>query len=135
MLFKSIRIREIQPSGELNSLAFQFNKWVPNLVMERSTQFVRKEKMFLLGQKYLHLLYLLSDPIKQIVDNIYTNLQQQMWNVEYLGQRAILTPLNDIVDEINNIIIHILMNLQKNIKVLMRLMNLKYFYCCLNTGF
>lgn len=70
------------------------------------------------------------------MDNIYPNLQQQMWNVEYLGQRLILTPLNDTVDEINNIIIHILMNLQKNIKVLMRLMNLKYFYySCLNTGF
>ncbi|KAL8132733.1 hypothetical protein AgCh_008274 [Apium graveolens] len=42
-----------------------------------------------------------GDPIKAIVDEIYTYLNQNHGSLEYLRDRAILTPLNEYVDKIN----------------------------------
>ena len=47
------------------------------------------------------------DPLKQIVESTYPNLNTHLWNEEYLRERAIRTPLNETIDEINNYIIHI----------------------------
>lgn len=42
-----------------------------------------------------------GDPMKAIVDEIYADLQHKHGCLEYLRDRAILTPLNEYVDKIN----------------------------------
>ena len=49
-----------------------------------------------------------SDPLKQIVESTYPCLQSQLQNEDYLRERAILTPLNETIDDINNYIIQMI---------------------------
>ncbi|KAL8101723.1 hypothetical protein AgCh_033569 [Apium graveolens] len=42
-----------------------------------------------------------GDPIEAIVDEIYADLNQNHGSLEYMRDRAILTPLNEYVDKIN----------------------------------
>ncbi|KAK1402479.1 hypothetical protein POM88_002084 [Heracleum sosnowskyi] len=42
-----------------------------------------------------------GDPVKAIVDEIYRDLNKNHGSLEYLRDRAILTPLNEYVDKIN----------------------------------
>ncbi|XP_074326637.1 uncharacterized protein LOC141664578 [Apium graveolens] len=55
-----------------------------------------------------------GDPVKAIVNEIYSDLQQSNDCLEYLRDRAILTPLNEYVDKINR---HILDTLPGNFTV------------------
>lgn len=43
-----------------------------------------------------------SNPLAKIVDTIYPDLHNKYSDVEYLQERAILAPKNDIVHDINN---------------------------------
>ncbi|KAI3836317.1 hypothetical protein MKX03_034312 [Papaver bracteatum] len=47
----------------------------------------------------------LHDPIQQIVNNMFPNMQQRLEDVNYLKSRCILAPNNECVDEVNSYIV------------------------------
>ncbi|KAI3855543.1 hypothetical protein MKX03_006581 [Papaver bracteatum] len=47
----------------------------------------------------------LHDPIQQIVNNTFPNMQQRLEDVNYLKSRCILAPNNECVDEVNSYIV------------------------------
>nr|XP_017234917.1 PREDICTED: uncharacterized protein LOC108208855 isoform X2 [Daucus carota subsp. sativus] len=51
-----------------------------------------------------------GDPVKAIVDHIYKDLDEGHGSLEYLRDRAILTPLNEYVDKINREVLERLPN-------------------------
>jgi hypothetical protein len=54
-----------------------------------------------------HLTYLLTsgDPLASIVSNTYPNLLEDMSNIDYFQNRAILASKNSIVDRINEYVL------------------------------
>ncbi|XP_074314298.1 uncharacterized protein LOC141649509 [Silene latifolia] len=46
-----------------------------------------------------------TNPIKTLVDVTYPDLLAQLWNPEYLQQRAILAPTHDIVESVNKYVL------------------------------
>ena len=47
-----------------------------------------------------------EDPVQTIVDEIYEKLGDKPCDIEYIRDRAILTPLNEYVETVNNEILH-----------------------------
>ncbi|XP_057421492.1 uncharacterized protein LOC130715411 [Lotus japonicus] len=110
MLSKSMRVSDSSSSSRLSSLAYEFNKWILQIGDGKLTTICREGEDIPTWTKIpsQYLLKPTGDSIKQIVDSTYPNLQKQLKNEDYLRERAILTPLNDTVDDINNYIIHMI---------------------------
>ncbi|KAH9602305.1 hypothetical protein KSS87_012983 [Heliosperma pusillum] len=49
-----------------------------------------------------------SDPIASLVNVTYPSLQSQLWNPDYLQERAILAPTHEIVDEVNDYVLSLI---------------------------
>ncbi|KAH9605570.1 hypothetical protein KSS87_016782 [Heliosperma pusillum] len=49
-----------------------------------------------------------SDPIASLVNVTYPSLQSQLWNPDYLHERAILAPTHEIVDEVNDYVLSLI---------------------------
>jgi hypothetical protein len=54
-----------------------------------------------------------GDKISCMVNAIYTDLQSKYMDNTYLRERAILTPTNDMVDKINNYIVSLILDCEK----------------------
>ncbi|XP_017256342.1 uncharacterized protein LOC108225898 [Daucus carota subsp. sativus] len=46
-----------------------------------------------------------SSDVNVLIDMVFPDLQQRFTNVDYLRERAILTPTNKVVDHLNNLIL------------------------------
>ena len=62
-------------------------------------------------EKYI--LYFESNPIETISNSIYNDSIKNFDNIEYLKERAIVTPKNKTVDDINKYILSLVLNKQK----------------------
>ncbi|KAH9613340.1 hypothetical protein KSS87_013368, partial [Heliosperma pusillum] len=49
-----------------------------------------------------------SDPIASLVHVTYASLHSQLWNPDYLQERAILAPTHEIVDEVNDYVLSLI---------------------------
>ncbi|XP_074300397.1 uncharacterized protein LOC141631656 [Silene latifolia] len=49
-----------------------------------------------------------TNPIKTLVDVTYPDLLAQLWNPEYLQQRAILAPTHEIVESVNEYVLSVI---------------------------
>ena len=47
-----------------------------------------------------------DDPLQSMVNKIYSHLEEEHVNMEYIRDRAILTPLNEYVEAVNNEVLH-----------------------------
>jgi ATP-dependent DNA helicase PIF1 len=54
-----------------------------------------------------------GDKISCMVNAIYTDLESKYMDSRYLRERAILTPTNDIADKINNYIVSLILDCEK----------------------
>ncbi|KAL8111953.1 hypothetical protein AgCh_019598 [Apium graveolens] len=93
-----------------------FKKWILNLGdgVQQTYEFGNaSDSSWIKIPKELLVTYS-GDPVKAIVNEIYSDLQQSNDCLEYLRDRAILTPLNEYVDKINR---HILDTLPGNFTV------------------
>ncbi|CAJ2679392.1 unnamed protein product [Trifolium pratense] len=107
MLSKSMRVRDT--TGEQQASTREFNKWLLQLG-DGNIETICKDGEEIASWTRIPNQYLIQpmgDPLKQIVESTYPNLKRHLWNEEYLRERAILTPLNETVDEINNYIVQI----------------------------
>lgn len=109
MLSTSMRVRDTTPSGEQHMLACEFNKWLLQLgdgkVGAKCKDGEDVASWTRIPPQYL--IQPTDDPLKQIVESTYPELKKNSRNEEYLRERAILTPLNETVDEINDYIVQL----------------------------
>ena len=56
-----------------------------------------------------------DDPLASIVSDTYQNLLEDMSNIDYFQNRAILAPKNSIADRINEYVLDLLPGERKNI--------------------
>ncbi|XP_074288683.1 uncharacterized protein LOC141613839 [Silene latifolia] len=49
-----------------------------------------------------------TNPIKTLIDVTYPNLLAQLWNPEYLHERAILAPTHEIVESVNEYVLSLI---------------------------
>ncbi|KAI3951691.1 hypothetical protein MKW92_025210 [Papaver armeniacum] len=85
----------------------EFGKWVINLGDGKlPTTSMKKgdEPTWTKIPKDL-LIQLLHDPIQQIVNNTFPNMQQRLEDLTYLMSRCILAPNNECVDKVNSYIV------------------------------
>ncbi|XP_074278534.1 uncharacterized protein LOC141602119 [Silene latifolia] len=54
------------------------------------------------------LIQVVTNPIKTLVDVTYPYLLAQLWNLEYLQQRAILAPTHGIVESVNEYVLSLI---------------------------
>ncbi|KAK2379913.1 hypothetical protein QL285_067659 [Trifolium repens] len=96
-------------TGEHHTSKHEFNKWLLQLG-DGNIETICKDGEEIASWTRIPNQYLIQpmgDPLKQIVESTYPNLKRHLWNEEYLRERAILTPLNETVDEVNNYIVQI----------------------------
>ncbi|XP_039690573.1 uncharacterized protein [Medicago truncatula] len=106
-LSKSMRVRNTTSTGKEHDVIREFNKWLLQLgdgnIQAQSRRGEDFASWTTIPDQYL--IPPMGDPLKQIVDNTYPELKSHLWDEEYFRERAILTPLNETVDEINNYIV------------------------------
>lgn len=106
-LSKSMRVRNTTSTGKEHDVICEFNKWLLQLgdgnIEAQSRRGEDVASWTTIPDQYL--IPPMGDPLKQIVDNTYPELKSHLWDEEYFRERAILTPLNETVDEINNYIV------------------------------
>ncbi|KAK1387912.1 hypothetical protein POM88_016090 [Heracleum sosnowskyi] len=74
-------------------------------LLERRTTDGRFENIPTQNDHELNLAYT-GDPMDAIINEVYGDLQQMHGGVEYLRDRALLTPLNEFVESVNNSVLH-----------------------------
>ncbi|KAK2427093.1 ATP-dependent DNA helicase PIF1 [Trifolium repens] len=99
----------VASSGEQHMSACEFNEWLIQIGdgkveakcrdQEEVASWTRIPTQFLIEPT--------DDPLKQIVQSTYPELSNNFRNEEYLRERAILTPLNETVDDINDYIVQL----------------------------
>ncbi|KAI3893964.1 hypothetical protein MKX03_025270, partial [Papaver bracteatum] len=85
----------------------EFGKWVLDLGDGKlpTTSMKEGEELTCIRIPKDLLIQSLHDPLKQIVNNTFPNMQQNLEDVNYLKSRCILAPNNECVDEVNSYIV------------------------------
>jgi len=106
-LSKSMRVRNTTSTSKKHDVIREFNKWLLQLGDGNIEAQCRRGEDVASWTTipYQYHIPPMGDPLKQIVDNTYPELNTHLWDEEYFRERAILTPLNETVDEINNYIV------------------------------
>ncbi|KAK1357510.1 hypothetical protein POM88_050766 [Heracleum sosnowskyi] len=102
-LFENMRLEEQAPPITLNGKSMNFRDWILRLGDGTEPTYALDDDIELTWipiPKEMQMEYS-GDPVKAIVDEIYGTLQLNHRNIEYLRDRAILTPLNTYVAKIN----------------------------------
>ncbi|GJU82851.1 ATP-dependent DNA helicase PIF1-like protein [Tanacetum coccineum] len=102
-LTRSMIVNEYYPNGEIDNQKQEFNQWVLSVGNgnvpakakdgEDEPTWIQILEQFLIKSS--------GSPIENIVAETYPNFIERQHDDEYLKERAILTPRNDDVDEIN----------------------------------
>ncbi|GJY89562.1 ATP-dependent DNA helicase PIF1-like protein [Tanacetum coccineum] len=102
-LTRSMRVNEYYPNGEIDNRKQEFNQWVLSVGngtvpakakdWEDEPTWIQNLEQFQIKSS--------GSPIENIVAETYPNFIKRQYDDEYLKERAILTPRNDDVDEIN----------------------------------
>ncbi|GJT46022.1 ATP-dependent DNA helicase PIF1-like protein [Tanacetum coccineum] len=102
-LTRSMRVNEYYPNGEIDNQKQDFNQWVLSVGNgivpakakdgEDEPSWIQIPEQFIINSS--------DSPIEAIVAETYPNFIERQHDEEYLKERAILTPRNDDVDEIN----------------------------------
>ncbi|CAJ2669278.1 unnamed protein product [Trifolium pratense] len=99
----------VASSGEQHMSACEFNKWLLQIGDGKVEAKCRDQEEVASWTK-IPIQFLIEpadDPLKQIVQSTYPELSKNFRNEEYLRERAILTPLNETADEINDYIVQL----------------------------
>ncbi|KAG2659831.1 hypothetical protein PVAP13_1KG278905 [Panicum virgatum] len=109
-LHTNMRLRSAGLDSESHHELASFSKWVLDIGEGNIESFAKEgetESMWIKIPDDL-LLKPSEDSMSSIVSFVYEDLHSRYRDVSYLKGRAILTPTNDLVDEINNFIVDLL---------------------------
>ncbi|KAK1403887.1 ATP-dependent DNA helicase [Heracleum sosnowskyi] len=98
-----MRVEKNIPPVSIDSKMIPFKDWILNIGNGQQQTFQLgdvTDSTWIKIPKELQVVYS-GDPIKAIVDEIYADLNEKHGCLDYLRDRAILTPLNEYVDKIN----------------------------------
>ncbi|KAK1351311.1 hypothetical protein POM88_054475 [Heracleum sosnowskyi] len=103
-----MRIEKNVPKVTIDGRKVQFQDWVlalgdgsePAFLLDEDT-----EPSWIKIPEELRLRYN-GDPMDAIVNEVYGDLHHMHGKIEYLRDRAILTPLNEFVEYVNNNVLH-----------------------------
>nr|XP_017245346.1 PREDICTED: uncharacterized protein LOC108217005 [Daucus carota subsp. sativus] len=115
-LTENMRIHKNVPPVTIQGSRVQFQDWVLALGEgweETASIGDDAEPCWFLIPDEVHVRYT-GDPVEAIVNEIYRDLPLQAGNIEYLRDRAILTPRNEHVEQVN---LAVLQRLQGEVKV------------------
>ncbi|KAK1382505.1 hypothetical protein POM88_020240 [Heracleum sosnowskyi] len=107
-LIDNMRIEKNVPKITVNDRKIEFRDWVLGLGDGTEPTYLFGEDVepsWIKIPDELNLAYT-GDPMNAIVNEVYGDLQQMHGSVEYLRDRAILTPLNEFVESVNNSVLH-----------------------------
>ncbi|XP_010497251.1 PREDICTED: uncharacterized protein LOC104774316, partial [Camelina sativa] len=108
-LWSSCHVYELKQNMRLNPDEKQFAKWLLDVGDGVAEEVKTSENEILTSQEILMderlLLRNTKHPIAAIVAECYEDLQTSYTKQEYLTERAILTPKNDAVDEVNQFLL------------------------------
>ncbi|XP_074349707.1 uncharacterized protein LOC141689336 isoform X2 [Apium graveolens] len=102
-----MRVERDVPPVTLDGEVLSFKEWILNLGnrVQQTYEFGdASDSSWIKIPKELLVTYS-GDPVKAIVNEINSDLQQSHGCLEYLRDRAILTPLNEYVDKINGYVL------------------------------
>ncbi|KAK1398557.1 hypothetical protein POM88_008420 [Heracleum sosnowskyi] len=100
--------RHVVPYHRVNDRKIEFRDWVLGLGDGTEPTYLFGEDVepsWIKIPDELNLAYT-GDPMDAIVNEVYGDLQHMHGSVEYLRDRAILTPLNEFVESVNNSVLH-----------------------------
>nr|GFC22493.1 ATP-dependent DNA helicase PIF1-like [Tanacetum cinerariifolium] len=98
-----MRVNEYYPNGEIDNWKQDFNQWVLSvgnrIVLAKAKDGEDEPSWIQILDQFI--INSLDSPIEAIVAETYPNFIKRQHDEEYLKERAILTPMNADVDEIN----------------------------------
>ncbi|GJU07233.1 ATP-dependent DNA helicase PIF1-like protein [Tanacetum coccineum] len=98
-----MRVNEYYPNREIDTRKQEFNKWVLSVgngtVVAKAKHGEDEPSWIQIPEEFI--IKSSGNPIEQIVDDTYLDFIERQNDDDYLTERAILTPRNDDVEEIN----------------------------------
>ena len=114
-LTENMRLKRYNHREEEKNEIVTFSKWILNVgdgIAEGIKDLENEDaKWVKIPKKYI--LHYESNPIEKISSLVYDNLNIYFNNIEYLKERAIITPRNKTADEINNYILSLIPEQEK----------------------
>ncbi|XP_074327638.1 uncharacterized protein LOC141665554 [Apium graveolens] len=100
-LTENMCVEQNVPPVSIDGNLLHFKDWISNISNGLQQTFQFGDDADSTWIKILKEVSFSGDPIKAIVDEIYTDLNEKQGSLDYFRDRAILTPLNEYVDKIN----------------------------------
>ena len=114
-LTENMRLKQYNRTEEEKNEIVTFSKWILNVgdgIAEGIKDLENEDATWVkIPKKYI--LHYESNPIEKISSLVYDNLNIYFNNIEYLKERAIITPRNKTADEINNYILSLIPEQEK----------------------
>ncbi|GKA93711.1 ATP-dependent DNA helicase PIF1-like protein [Tanacetum coccineum] len=102
-LTQRMRVNEYDPNVEIDNQKLEFNQWVlsvgNDIVLAKAKDGEDEPTWIQIPEQFL--IKSSDSPIEKIIPETYPNCIERQHDDEYLKERAILTPINDDMDEIN----------------------------------
>ena len=105
-LSMNMRVNNMSANGSVDIRKEKFNTWLLNISDAKVSTIAKKGEVDETWIKIPdeHLLPIVGDYIQTIIESTYLDFNNFYHDEDYLRERSILTPVNEVVDEINDYI-------------------------------